>query len=151
MARIHARRRGSSGSKKPYLKEKPEWVTAEAGEVEEIILKLAKEGKDSAMIGMILRDQYAVPTVRLVTGKSISQILAEKELSPRLPDDLHELMRRAVRLNEHLRKNPRDRHNRRGLQLVESKIRRLVKYYDREGMLPDGWKYSLDTAKLEIE
>lgn len=151
MARMHARRRGASGSKKPDVKGKPEWVTQSAGEVEELVVKLANDGKDPAKIGLILRDQYAIPSVRSCTDKSIGQILNEKGLTPKLPYDLQNLMRRAVELNEHLKKNSRDLHNRRGLQLIESKIRRLVKYYSSEGMLPDGWKYSLDTAKLEIE
>lgn len=151
MARMHARRRGSSGSKKPFIKEKPEWVTMESGEIEDKVAELANEGKDAALIGIVLRDQYAISSVKLLTGKSVGQILKERKLSPRLPEDLQNLMRRAITLNEHLKNNSRDRHNRRSLQLVESKIRRLVKYYGSEGTLPDGWKYSLETAKLEIE
>lgn len=148
---MHARRRGVSGSKKPDVKGRPEWVTQSAGEVEELVVKLAKDGKDPARIGLILRDQYAIPSVRSITDKSIAQIMNQNGLIPKLPYDLQNLMRRAVELNEHLKKNSRDLHNRRGLQLIESKIRRLVKYYSSEGLLPDGWKYSLDSAKLEIE
>ncbi|MDH4123094.1 MAG: 30S ribosomal protein S15 [Thermoplasmata archaeon] len=151
MARMHARRRGSSGSKKPYAKEKPSWASTDAKDIEEIITRLSNEGKTPAMIGIILRDNYSVPSVRLCTGKSLSQILSEKNLASRLPDDLQNLMKRAVSLNEHVKRNPKDNHNKRGLLLIESKIRRLVKYYGREGRLPEGWKYSLDTAKLEIE
>jgi len=151
MARMHARRRGSHGSKKPFVKEKPDWIPLEPQEVEELVVRLAKAGNSAAKIGLILRDTYAVPSVKLVTGKSIGEILKEKNLQPKLPDDLRALMKRAVRLEEHLQKNPRDIHNRRGLTLIESKIRRLVKYYGREGRLPAGWKYSLETAKLEIE
>jgi len=151
MARMHARRRGSSGSKKPLIKQKPEWITMEPEEIEEIVQKLANEGKDTALIGLILRDQYGIPSVKLITNKSISKILKEREIYPRLPEDLQELMKRAVQLNDHLKKNPRDLHNKRGLHLIEAKIRRLSKYYDREGVLPEGWKYSLESAKLEIE
>ena len=151
MARMHARRRGSSGSKKPLTKEKPAWLTMDAAEIEELVVKYVGEGKNSAMVGLILRDQYAIPSVKIATGKTISQILKEKKLSTRLPDDLQNLMKRAVSLNEHVKKNPKDLHNKRGLNLIESKIRRLVKYYGREGMIPEGWKYSMDTAKLEIE
>jgi len=151
MARMHARRRGSSGSKKPLTKEKPAWVTMEPDEVVELVVKLGNEGKTSAMVGLILRDQHAIPSVKIITGKTIGQIFREKKISTRLPEDLQNLMKRAVSLNEHVVKNPKDLHNKRGLNLIESKIRRLVKYYGREGMIPEGWKYSLDTAKLEIE
>ncbi len=151
MARMHARRRGSSGSKKPIVKEKPAWVTMDAKEIEDLVAKLGSEGKGSAMVGLILRDQYAIPSVRLSTGKTIGQIFRERKLVTRLPEDMQNLMKRAVSLNEHVKRNPKDLHNKRGLALIESRIRRLVKYYGREGMIPEGWKYSLDTAKLEIE
>lgn len=151
MARMHARRRGSHGSKKPPIKEKPDWVQMEPAEVEEIVARLAKDGNSAAKIGLILRDAYGVPSVKLMTGKAISEILAENKLQGRLPDDLRDLMKRAVMLEEHIKRNPKDLHNKRGLTLIESKIRRLVKYYGREGRLPAGWKYSLETAKLEIE
>ena len=151
MARMHARRRGSSGSKKPIVKEKPAWVTMDAKEIEDLVEKLGSGGKGSAMVGLILRDQYAIPSVRLSTGKTIGQIFRERKLMTRLPEDMQNLMKRAVSLNEHVKRNPKDLHNKRGLALIESRIRRLVKYYDREGRIPEGWKYSLDTAKLEIE
>ena len=151
MARMHARRRGSSGSKKPIVKDRPEWVTMDAKEIEDLVVKLGNEGKGSAMVGLILRDQYAIPSVRVTTGKTIGQIFRERKIVTRLPEDLQNLMKRAVSLNEHVKRNPKDMHNKRGLANIESKIRRLVKYYGREGMIPDGWKYSLDTAKLEIE
>lgn len=151
MARMHARRRGSSGSKKPMVKTKAEWVTMDAKEIEDLVAKLGGEGKGSAMVGLILRDQYAIPSVRIATGKTIGQIFRERKLATRLPEDMQNLMKRAVSLSEHTKHNPKDLHNKRGLALIESRIRRLVKYYAREGRIPEGWKYSLDTAKLEIE
>jgi len=123
----------------------------DAKEIEDLVAKLGTEGKGSAMVGLILRDQYAIPSVRVMTGKTIGQIFKERKIVTRLPEDLQNLMKRAVSLNEHVKRNPKDNHNKRGLANIESKIRRLVKYYGREGMIPDGWKYSLDTAKLEIE
>ena len=123
----------------------------DSAEIEGLVAKLGGEGKTAAMVGLILRDQYAIPSVKIATGKTIGQIFREKKLSTRLPEDLQNLMKRAVSLNEHVKKNPKDLHNKRGLNLIESKIRRLVKYYGLEGMIPEGWKYSLDTAKLEIE
>ncbi|KAB3548078.1 MAG: 30S ribosomal protein S15, partial [ANME-2 cluster archaeon] len=43
-----------------------------------------------------------------------------------------------------------DVHNKRALQLTESKIRRLVKYYRRTGTLPKDWVYRADTAEMLI-
>ena len=39
----------------------------------------------------------------------------------------------------------------RGLQITESKINKLAKYYRREGVLPEDWKFDRKTAKLLIE
>ena len=44
--------------------------------------------------------------------------------------------------------NKKDVHNKRQLQLTESKVRRLVKYYVRSGKLPKGWVYKPDTAEI---
>ncbi|PKK85857.1 MAG: 30S ribosomal protein S15 [Thermoplasmata archaeon HGW-Thermoplasmata-1] len=151
MARMHARRKGRSGSDHPAREEHPLWAALEPKEIESKIAELAKEGKTSAMIGTILRDQFAVPDVKLATGKKISKIIAENGLEPRLPEDLSNLIKRAISLREHLAENRKDLHNKRGLDLIEAKIRRLGKYYIREGVLPAGWKYSHKTAKLMVE
>jgi len=37
------------------------------------------------------------------------------------------------------------------MQLVESKIRRIIKYYKREGRIPADWQYSIANAELLIE
>ena len=151
MARIHARRRGKSGSKCPMRKEHPEWSALNPKEVENKVLELAKEGKSTSEIGIILRDQYAVPDVKIATGKKITKILEEHNLQPEIPEDLRNLISRAVNIRKHLDKHKKDIHNKRNLQLVESKIRRLVKYYKEEGKLPKEWTYSIESAKLIAE
>lgn len=117
----------------------------------DLVAKLAGEGISMAKIGLVLRDQYAVPSVQLATGKSVKQILDEKNIKFDLPEDLQALMKRAVSMSGHVKKNPKDLHNIRGRALMESKIRRLVKYYKREGIIPETWNYSLDTAALQVE
>lgn len=148
---MHTGKKGKSGSKRPVLDKNPEWVQQSPDEVKDLVAKLSGEGKTMAMIGLTLRDQYAVPNVRLATGLSVKEILEEKGIKADLPEDLANLMRRAVQLNGHLKKNKKDLGNLRGLQLVESKIRRLVKYYKREGVIPESWNYSLSTAALQVE
>ena len=151
MSRMHSQRKGSSGSRKPLVDKNPEWVPQSKEEIKETVVKLAGEGMTMAKIGLVLRDQYAVPNVRLATGMTIREILAEKDIKFELPEDLQGLMKREVLLSTHVRSNQKDLHNLRGLQLVESKIRRLVKYYKREGVIPESWNYSLDTAALQVE
>jgi len=150
MARIHARRRGRSGSKMPFREEAPEWVPKTGEEVEKLVVDLAKKGYTMAMIGTILRDSYGIPSVKLVTGKKIGKILKENGLLPDIPEDLMALMRKAVRLHDHLREHKKDLHNRRALQLIEAKILRLVNYYKSVGRLPKDWKYSIDQARLLV-
>ncbi len=151
MGRIHARRKGRSGSRRPFRTEKPEWVDMTEEEVIGKVISLSKEGYSQSMIGTILRDEYGVPNVKLVTGKSIGKILEENGLAPTIPEDLMALMRKAVKINSHLASHPKDLGNKRGLQLVEAKIRRLVKYYKRVGKLPENWKYSLKEAELLVK
>ncbi len=151
MARMHTRKRGSSGSTRPLRTEAPEWVTIPQKEIVDIVVKLAKAGTTGAKIGLILRDQYGIPNIRLMLGKSVLQVIRENDALPKIPEDLSSLMKRAVNLSRHLQKSPKDLHNKRSLHLMEAKIRRLVKYYHRTGALDKAWMYSLDAAKLLVE
>ncbi len=93
MARMHSRKRGKSGSTKPIIKDKPVWVKYSKKEIEQIIVKLGKEGLTSAKIGLKLRDIYGIPDVKTITGKKITKILKENNLLPEIPFDLMDLMK----------------------------------------------------------
>ena len=149
MARIHARHRGRSGSSPQTRKENPKG-SPKAKDVEKELIKMSSEGLSTSQIGIALRDTNAVPSVKLATGKSILKILQENKVSPSLPEDLTNLMRKAVRLGEHLKVNNKDNHNTRALRLTEAKILRLVKYYRSNDVIPNDWKYSLANAKLLV-
>ncbi|MFW6141526.1 MAG: 30S ribosomal protein S15 [Candidatus Saliniplasma sp.] len=148
MSRMHSSKRGRSGSTRPYVTSNPDWVKMDSEEIEEKILQLFKRGKSPSDIGVVLRDQYAVPNVKLATGKDISEILKENDVYQDFPEDLVNLMEKAVNLSEHLEDNRKDLKNKRGLQLIESKIRRLAKYYQRKGDIPGDWRYSLEVAEM---
>ena len=137
---MHARKRGKSGSKRPISKIPPPWLKMTPEEVEGLVVKLAKEGNPTSMIGVILRDQYGIPLVKAVTGKTILQILRENNLAPPIPEDLANLLERVRRMKLHLKRFKSDRYNVHRLQLVESKVRRLAEYYKREGVLPPNWE-----------
>src|SRR3989344_4982296 len=144
MARMHSRKRGKSGSKKPAKKTAPSWMGYKGKEVEMLIAKLAKEGKTASQIGLLLRDTYGIPSVLPVTGKSISKILKEKKIAPEMPDDLTALFKKYASLRKHLDTNKNDETANRGLHLTESKINRLTKYYKRVGRIPETWKFEAD-------
>lgn len=151
MARIHSRKKGKSSSSRPYRPERPEWVTMKPKEIERTVLRLSDEGLSTSQIGMKLRDQYGVPNVKLCAGKSILTILGEHKRTPKLPEDLRNLMKKAVNLGEHLQENHKDTHNKRALALTEAKIRRLMRYYKARGVLGPDWVYKLSSAKLLVE
>ena len=133
------------------LTENPEWVPLTATEIEDLIVQFAESGITSARIGLNLRDQYGVPDVRLATGKTVTEIMKEKGVMPDLPEDLSNLMRRAISLNVHVKSNRGDVSNLRGLNLIEARIRRLERYYKRNGVLPENWKYSLENAEIMLK
>ena len=133
------------------LTENPEWVPLTATEIEDLIVQFAEHGSTSARIGLNLRDQYGVPNVRLATGKTVTEIMKEKGVMPNLPEDLSNLMRRAISLNVHVKNNRGDVSNLRGLNLIEARIRRLERYYKRNGVLPENWKYSLENAEIMLK
>jgi len=151
LARMHSKGKGASGSSKPHSSAPPEWSNADKKEIEEIIVQLSDEGHTNASIGTILRDKHGVPDVRLVTGERISQTLNRLGESTGLPEDLMSIMRRALRLIDHLSQNSKDIHNRRQLELCESKIRRLSRYYRENNQIDSDWTYKRDQLRLMVE
>jgi len=151
MARLHSHRKGKSGSTRPHLKANPEWVTMEKAEIEETIVRLHQEGQTTAAIGVRLRDAHGVPSVRLATGRTVTEILRSKGTKFALPEDLASLIKRAASLQTHLKDHGKDLSNKRGHQLIESKIRRLSRYYKDRGVLPPDWDYSSKLAELQVK
>lgn len=140
-------KRGRSTSTRPPVNVPPSWVQYSAEEVERLVVELRRRGFSPSMIGIILRDQYGIPLVRLVTGKKVSRILEENGMRESVPEDLLALIRRALRARKHLEEHPKDGATRRGLQLIESKIRRLIKYYKRTGKLPPDFTYDPERVR----
>jgi small subunit ribosomal protein S15 len=140
--------KGKSHQIRPVSKRPPSWCKYQPEEVEALVIKLAKEGNAPSRIGTILRDQYSIPLVKPIVGKTITKILKDAELSPAMPEDLGELLKKAESLAVHLERNKKDLHNKRALQIIEAKIHKLSRYYKREGVLPPTWKYEPKIATL---
>lgn len=151
MARMHSRRKGISGSMRPFRTDPPTWVSITPEEIDEIVVSLFNQGKNTALIGLILRDSYGIPDVKAVTGKSITSILKDNGVAFNIPEDLENLMRKAIKIHDHLKINRKDIHNKRNFSLTEAKIRRLERYYKSTGALPATWSYSISKAKLLVE
>jgi small subunit ribosomal protein S15 len=133
--------KGKSHSMRPVSRRPPSWCKYQPEEVDSFIIKLAKEGHSMSAIGTILRDQYAIPLVKPITGKSISDTLKAANLASTMPEDLGNLMKKAQSLAVHMDKNKKDLHNKRNMQIIEAQIHKLSRYYKREGVLDKKWKY----------
>jgi len=151
VSRIHSGRKGRSGSHRPFPAVKPAWVTMERAELIDETVKLAKGGLNAAQVGTALRDTYGIPSIRAVTGERMTKLLAAHGVKADLPEDLQALLKRVVHLQRHLVTHPKDLSNKRGLSLMESRIRRLARYYRANKMLPEDWTYSAATAVLQVE
>jgi len=76
----------------------------------------------------------------------VTEILDEHDARSELPEDLRNLLERAVRLREHMADNPGDAQNKRALQNTEAKVRRLADYY-RGDELDADFKYTYEHAQ----
>lgn len=149
MGRLHSHRHGKSHSIRPVTPSAPTWVKQTPAEIEELIVKYAKEGLKTSEIGTKLRDQYAIPLTKQIVKKSIVQILEEKGVKPDMPEDLNNLVTKALGLQKHLKAHKSDKRNVRSLELLEAKVHRLSSYYKKIDRIPKTWKYKAVIAQLE--
>jgi SSU ribosomal protein S15P len=85
----------------------PTWIQYTPDEVEQLAVELARRGFLPSQIGLILRDQYGIPLVKPITGKKLTRILEEHGVRQELPEDLLNLIRRALRMRKHLEEHPK--------------------------------------------
>jgi small subunit ribosomal protein S15 len=78
-------------------------------------------------------------------------VLKDHNLLKEIPEDLMDLIKRSIVIKTHRDKNHKDMTAKRGFQLTESKIRRLIKYYKASGRLSIDWKYDPERIKLLID
>ena len=149
MARMHAHTRGKSHSTRTSSHSLPTWVSNTNSELTSLIVQLSKGGLGPSEIGIRIRDQHAIPLAKPILGKNITHILTENNIHTELPEDLSQLVKKAIGLQKHLRAHNTDRRNIRSLELIEAKIHRLSKYYKRTGKLQANWKYAAIIAQLE--
>ncbi len=146
---MHTHRHGKSHSIRPTTLRAPSWVTLSSKEIEELVVKYTKEWLTPSQIGNKLRDQHAIPLIKSITKKSIGEILEENDLKAEMPEDLENIVKRAVGLQKHLKVNRGDNRNVRSLELIEAKVHRLSVYYKRIERIPKTWKYKSVVAQLE--
>jgi len=134
---------------RPLNPKVPSWIKQDPKEIEELIVKYGKEDLSASQIGVKLRDQHSIPLVKPIIKKSITKILEENDLKTELPEDLNNIVKKAIGLQKHLNSNKGDNRNVRSLELIEAKIHRLSVYYKKTGRIPQKWKYKSVIAQLE--
>ena len=149
MGRLHSHRHGKSHSIRPVTPSAPTWVKQNPAEIEDLVVKYAKEGLRPSEIGIKLRDQHSIPLIRQIVKKTITEILEQKGVKTDMPEDLNNLVTKALGLQKHLKEHGSDRRNVRSLELLEAKVHRLSSYYKKIGRIPKTWKYKAVIAQLE--
>jgi small subunit ribosomal protein S15 len=150
MARMHTGKHGKSKSRKPDVRlgVRPEGIVISNEEVVKLITDYAKQGKHQAQIGELLKTKHGIPYVRQLFGKRLGDVLEENGFKAEIPQDMMDLLRKAITLRRHLERNHNDVHNRTRLNRVEAKIWRLSNYYKNTGAMPADWKY--DPVKVAL-
>ena len=88
MGRMHTHNHGKSHSIRPIELKKPDWVKMDPKEIEELIIKYAKDGMTSSKIGIKLRDQYAIPLVKPIINDNIDFVVGARKKELREPGSM---------------------------------------------------------------
>ena len=123
-------------AKAKKTKEKKEAKKVSKEQIEEMIAKLSKQDMSSAKIGLELKKEGIY-----VKGDKISKIIEKLGMKKPVPDDLADLVKKAESLKKHRIKNKKDMVAKRGLQIIEARIRKLSFYYKEKKKLPSNWAY----------
>lgn len=146
MGRMHSFGKGIAASALPYKRTPPSWLKVSPQEVAEHIVRLARKGMFPSQIGVLLRDTAGIPQVKSITGSKILRILKKNGIAPEIPEDLYNLIKKAVAIRKHLEKFRKDKDSKFRLILVESRIHRLARYYRRAKKLAANFKYRAASA-----
>ena len=108
--------------------DKPTWVKMKEPELKNLIAELAEKNSPSK-VGMILRDQYGIPTTK-VFGKKLKAYF--KELGIEVNEDLENAESKVEGLKEHMKNNITDRKAKHKLQRAQSRLNITRKYFARK-------------------
>jgi len=155
MAHMHSKRKGKSSSKKVIKFGMSPWILMDTENYDEkkitdLIVGWKKSVEMPSNIGHKLRDIYGIPSSKEFFGKKLGQVLNENNIQSNVPEDINNLMKKAVMLRKHLEIHKKDIHNKRNLLRIESKVNRLAKYYIRKKVLPSNWKYEPEKMMYNV-
>ena len=107
---------------------KPTWIKMKEPELKKVILELSEKHAPSK-IGIILRDQYGIPTTKIY-GKKLGAYLGELGIETK--EELENAEKKFNALKEHLKKNVTDKGAKHRLQKAQSRLNILKRYYDKK-------------------
>lgn len=116
-----------SKTKKSNKIEKPVWLKYTEDEVKAIVLKLADKGLTAEKIGLVLRDQYGIPKVKIYNLK-ISKILKEKFQEPTSLN----LENKLQKIISHYKNNKQDKKAELSLIITKAKLKKRKDYSDKK-------------------
>ena len=148
MGRMHGT--GISASALPYSRRVFKHNIFKPSQVVDLIVKFAKKNLTASQIGSILRDQYGVPQVRFLTGQKLNRILKKNGVAPKLPEDLYFLIKKVNTMRKHIERNHNDIDAKFRLNIKESRIHRISRYYRLNGKVASNFRYSPGKAAALI-
>jgi small subunit ribosomal protein S15 len=103
---------------------KPTWLKYTKSEVEAIILKLANKNLTAEKIGLTLRDQYGIPSVKLY-NITIKDIMKDRFKEPTILN----LETKLQNIINHFKKNNQDKKTGRALIITKAKLKKRTIQY----------------------
>lgn len=103
-------------------KTQAEWIKMKPADMEKMVVELAKQGVPAEKIGIILRDQHGIPSVKEF-GKKMGKILKENGLEN--DSEKKNFIKKMDNLKKHIEKNKLDHGAKRSLATRLSRMRRF--------------------------
>lgn len=107
------------------MQEKPLWLKYSESEVKSFIIKLADKGITAEKIGLMLRDSYGIPRVRLYKLK-IKEVLKEKFQDQTIIN----LEKKVEKIGNHAIRHKQDKKAARSLMISKTKLKKIRDYHE---------------------
>jgi len=105
--------------------EKPLWLKTTEEEMKKIIVELS-EKYSPAQLGLVLRDQYGIPTTKIY-GKKLSEYL--KEIGKyNEKAELENAQKKVENMQDHLKNNSQDKKTKHKMQKAKSKLETIKRH-----------------------
>lgn len=140
MARMHSSGKGQSMSMKPLTSTVPTFLVKPIPDIKKDVIQHANKGMVPSHIGNMLRDHYGVGNAKDILSCSILKFCKDNNCAPIIPEDLANLIERSNTIRAHLSMHKKDNDAKYRLNLINSRLHRLVRYYKTKNVLPGDYK-----------